>query len=75
MIGSLRVFHTAPPQPRSKALFTWYAEFVGGAEASQKGFGDLIPAQLIDKSTMYHLSRLFSRGQQSLRFTVTVRKQ
>jgi hypothetical protein len=31
---------------------TWYPEFVGGAEASQKGFGDLIPAKLTDRSGM-----------------------
>jgi len=31
----------------------WYPEFVGGAEASQKGLGDLIPAKLIDKSIIF----------------------
>ena len=46
------VFHTAPPQPASKALWTCRAEFVGGAEASQNGFGDLMPAKLIFKSAM-----------------------
>ena len=44
-IGSPRVFHTAPPQPASKARSTIDPMFVGGAEASQKGFGDLMPAK------------------------------
>ena len=37
------VFQTAPPQPASKARRTWYSEFVGGAEASQNGFGAFTP--------------------------------
>src|SRR4051812_14271975 len=52
------VFHTAPPQPCSKARCTWAPEFVGGAEASQNGFGDLIPAKLMLRSAMCcHLHR------------------
>src|SRR5258708_6847195 len=40
------VFHTAPPQPASKARMICSPLFVGGAEASQKGFNDAIPAKL-----------------------------
>src|SRR5688572_20341905 len=45
MIGSPSVFHTAPPQPASKARMTCSPEFAGGADASQKGFGLLMPAK------------------------------
>src|SRR5439155_2224107 len=45
-IGSPSVFQTAPPQPASKARSTIDPIFVGGALASQNGFGDLIPAKL-----------------------------
>src|SRR5271169_589439 len=34
------VFHTAPPQPASKARMICSPQLVGGAEASQKGFGE-----------------------------------
>src|ERR1700757_3214026 len=34
------VFHTAPPQPASKARMICSPQFVGGAEASQKGLGE-----------------------------------
>ena len=37
------VFHTAPPQPASNARRTWAPLFVGGALASQNGFGELMP--------------------------------
>src|SRR5208282_279838 len=43
-MGSPIVFHTAPPQPASKARIICSPQFVGGAEASQNGLGDLIPA-------------------------------
>src|SRR5579863_9784506 len=46
------VFHTAPPQPASKARMTWPAVLVGGPLASQKGFGLLIPAKLMLRSAM-----------------------
>src|SRR5215469_14969799 len=36
------VFQTAPPQPASKARMICSPQLVGGAEASQKGFGPLI---------------------------------
>src|SRR6266511_5797339 len=52
MIGSPIVFQTAPPQPASNALATWPYVFVGGPEASQKGFGDSIPAKFTRKSAM-----------------------
>src|SRR4029079_10893696 len=52
-IGLPSVFHTAPPQPASNARITCGPEFVGGAEASQKGLGLLIPAKSIDRSGMF----------------------
>src|SRR5258708_38690543 len=33
------VFHTAPPQPASKARIICSPQLVGGADASQNGFG------------------------------------
>src|SRR5579862_2670803 len=48
------VFHTAPPQPASNARWTWAPELAGGAEASQKGFGERIPAKVMLRSaTLY----------------------
>src|ERR1039457_7453856 len=53
-IGSPRVFHTAPPQPASKARITWSPQFAGGPEASQKGFGQRMPpAKFVVKSAIY----------------------
>src|SRR5215467_6966143 len=52
MMGSPMVFHTAPPQPASKARITWYAVFAGGSEASQKGFGERTPQKSILRSGM-----------------------
>src|SRR5581483_12197300 len=52
-----RVFHTAPPQPASKARRTWYSEFVGGPEASQKGLGALTPQKSILRSGMCRFPR------------------
>src|SRR6516225_8723215 len=46
------VFQTAPPQPASKARRTWYSELVGGAEASQNGFGALTPQNSMLRSGM-----------------------
>src|SRR5271155_1602485 len=43
-MGSPMVFQTAPPQPASKARLTCSPQLVGGAEASQKGLGDWMPA-------------------------------
>src|ERR1019366_1087471 len=41
------VFQTAPPQPASKARMICSPQLVGGAEASQKGFGaSMRPAKL-----------------------------
>src|SRR6187399_2778599 len=50
--SSPRVFQTAPPQPASNARLTLYALSVGGAEASQKGLGDLIPRNVVVRSAM-----------------------
>src|SRR5690348_10640629 len=49
-MGVPKVFHTAPPQPASKARITWPPELAGGAEASQNGFGERMPATLQDRS-------------------------
>src|SRR5579863_5975869 len=56
-MGFPSVFHTAPPQPASKARITCSPVFVGGAEASQKGFGLLIPAQSVVRSATVCLLR------------------
>ena len=42
-MGSPMVFHTAPPQPASKARMTCSPQLVGGPEASQKGLGLRMP--------------------------------
>src|SRR5688572_26062026 len=52
MIGSPIVFHTAPPHPSSKAFATWTYVFVGGPEASQNGFGLLMPAKSTERSAI-----------------------
>src|SRR5260370_24282293 len=52
-MGSPIVFQTAPPQPASNARMTCPAVFVGGPEASQNGFGLVIPANLTVKSAMF----------------------
>src|SRR5215831_2534882 len=51
-IGLPSVFHTAPPQPASNARITWSPELVGGADASQNGFGDLMPEKSMLRSAM-----------------------
>src|SRR5208282_1578103 len=48
------VFHTAPPHPASNARCTCKPELLGGAEASQKGFGERMPAKLMLRSAMRH---------------------
>src|SRR5215472_3242587 len=50
MIGSPMVFQTAPPQPASKARITCSPQLVGGAEASQNGFGLGMPANVTERS-------------------------
>src|SRR5437868_15178535 len=52
-IGSPKVFQTAPPQPASNARSTIEPIFVGGALASQKGLGDLMPAKLMLRSAIF----------------------
>src|SRR5271168_2435937 len=63
------VFHTAPPQPASKARITCSPVLVGGADASQKGFGDAIPAKftarlgtLVDMRTLQQPSDRHARA-------------
>ena len=51
-MGSPSVFHTAPPQPASKARMTWSPVLVGGALASQKGLGIVMPAKSMERSAM-----------------------
>src|SRR5277367_4625832 len=46
-MGSPMVFQTAPPQPASKARMTCSPQFVGGADASQKGFIHRMPAKVV----------------------------
>src|SRR5580658_254784 len=53
-IGSPMVFQTAPPQPASKARMICSPQLVGGPEASQKGFGEWMPAKLVRRSAMLH---------------------
>src|SRR5277367_5153766 len=48
------VFHTAPPQPASNARWTCMPELLGGADASQNGLGERIPAKLMLRSAMRH---------------------
>ncbi len=50
--SSPSVFHTTPPQPALKARTTLYSLSVGGAEASQNGFGDLMPTKSVRRSAM-----------------------
>src|SRR3984885_14252879 len=51
------VFHTAPPHPASKARITCSPVLVGGADASQKGFGEAMPAKFTARLTS-DISRL-----------------
>src|ERR1700720_74809 len=46
-MGSPMVFHTAPPQPASKARMICSPQLVGGADASQKGFRHGIPQKVV----------------------------
>ena len=46
-MGSPMVFHTAPPQPASKARMICSPQLVGGAEASQKGLGHWMPQKVV----------------------------
>src|ERR1700675_2009083 len=48
------VFQTAPPQPASNARCICAPELVGGAEASQKGLGERIPAKFVLRSAMIY---------------------
>src|SRR5579883_1683308 len=50
------VFHTAPPQPASKARRTWSPQLAGGPEASQNGLGEwILPANLMLRSAIFAL--------------------
>src|SRR5271170_4121798 len=49
MIGSPIVFQTAPPQPASNARIICSPQFVGGADASQKGFIQGIPQNVVSR--------------------------
>src|ERR1700690_1551545 len=50
--SSPSVFQTTPPQPASKARATLYSLSVGGAEASQNGFGLGMPAKVVRRAAM-----------------------
>src|ERR1700757_2865025 len=60
------VFQTAPPQPASNARITCSPQLVGGADASQNGFGDTIPAKLTLRSGMRWLQLLSHRDSGAL---------
>jgi hypothetical protein len=47
VMGSPIVFHTAPPQPASNARIICSPQFVGGADANQKGLRHGIPAKVV----------------------------
>src|SRR5579883_3593925 len=68
-MGSPIVFHTAPPQPASKARITWSPQFVGGPDASQKGFGQRMPAKLVVRSATSSL-QYGPRGAMTVRHGV-----
>ena len=57
------VFQTTPPQPASKARWAWYAVLAGGPLATQNGFGDLIPARLMDRSAMDLMAKRGKKAQ------------
>ena len=46
-MGSPMVFHTAPPQPASKARMICSPALVGGALASQNGLRHSMPAKVV----------------------------
>src|SRR5271170_8347904 len=54
-MGSPIVFQTAPPQPASNARMTCPAVLLGGPEASQNGFGLVMPANFTVRSAIIHL--------------------
>src|SRR5262249_51167110 len=64
-IGSPSVFHTAPPQPASKARMICSPLFVGGAEASQKGVGLLFPGESIERAAILLYLKHSSTGDSS----------
>src|SRR5580704_12872364 len=59
-MGSPIVFQTAPPQPASNARITCPPVLVGGPEASQNGFGLVIPANFTLRSAISRLLSYFS---------------
>src|SRR5580692_4250007 len=62
--GSPMVFQTAPPQPASKARMICSPQLVGGAEASQKGLGELmLPANPRTRMSGIHGLRDLQHGQ------------
>src|SRR5579872_4233497 len=61
--SSPNVFHTTPPQPDLKARTTLYSLSVGGAEASQNGLGERMPAKVVARSAM---SPLLGVGQHAV---------
>src|ERR1022692_4179158 len=62
-MGSPIVFHTAPPQPASKARITWPPVLEGGPDASQNGLGLVMPANFTVRSAIFHLAS--ERGEPS----------
>src|ERR1700743_2067822 len=49
------VFHTAPPQPASNARMICSPQLVGGADASQNGFIQRMPANVVSSVGIFTL--------------------
>src|SRR6056297_403569 len=64
------VFQTTPPHPALKARTTLYSLSVGGAEASQNGFGLLMPTKFVARFAM---SASHQRGMNVLGGVTTFR--
>src|ERR1700733_5845983 len=74
VIGSPMVFHTAPPQPASKARMICSPQLVGGALASQKGLGHSIPpAEFVVRSAMRDLRFKSSRHRECCPLSICYR--
>src|SRR5579872_6037668 len=71
-MGSPSVFHTAPPQPASKARITCSPQLAGGPDASQNGFGERIPASVAVRSAMLRIEPRGNGGACPLSFRYRV---
>src|ERR1700722_1189687 len=72
-IGSPSVFHTAPPQPASKARTTCSPQFAGGPDANQNGFGQRMPpAKTVVRSAILRLQPAHNSSSCSFSFRYSV---